>query len=195
MLTMLSVFCLVSFAQSSVTGIVKDKTGEPIVGASILIKGTSTGTVTDINGGKTTATLSVKYGQNVAPSIVWVGYDIDKRQTYAAGMTCDLIVKAPLAIADFKVNIISETLNADQLTSVGLASEFSLVNDTQFFESLGGLGFPTGDAVYGQSEVNLSISNFLSVLAMLGPGEHDFEMSVTDKEGNTTTKTVMFRFN
>lgn len=50
MLTMLSVFCLVSFAQSSVTGIVKDKTGEPIVGASILIKGTSTGTVTDING-------------------------------------------------------------------------------------------------------------------------------------------------
>lgn len=152
-------------------------------------------TVTDINGGKTTATLSVKYGQNVAPSIVWVGYDIDKRQTYAAGMTCDLIVKAPLAIADFKVKIISLTLNADQLTSVGLASEFSLVNDTQFFESLGGLGFPTGDAVYGQSEVNLSISNFLSVLAMLGPGEHDFEMSVTDKEGNTTTKTVMFRFN
>lgn len=50
MLTILSVFCLVSFAQSSVTGIVKDKTGEPIVGASILIKGTSTGTVTDING-------------------------------------------------------------------------------------------------------------------------------------------------
>ena len=31
MLTILSVFCLVSFAQSSVTGIVKDKTGEPIV--------------------------------------------------------------------------------------------------------------------------------------------------------------------
>jgi hypothetical protein len=30
---------------------------------------------------------------------------------------------------------------------------------------------------------------------MLGPGEHDFEMSVTDMEGNTTTKTVMFRFN
>ena len=50
MLTMLSVFCLVSFAQSVVTGIVKDKTGEPVVGASILIKGTSTGAVTDING-------------------------------------------------------------------------------------------------------------------------------------------------
>lgn len=152
-------------------------------------------TVTDINGGKTTVVLTVKYGQNVSPSIVWVGYDIDKRQTYSPGMTCDLNVKAPLAVADFKVKIISETLNADQLTSVGLAAEFSLVNDTQFFESLGGLGFPVGDAVYGKTELNLSISNFLSVLAMLGPGEHDFEMSVTDMDGNTTTKTVMFRFN
>ena len=152
-------------------------------------------TVVDANGGKTTATLTVKYGQNVAPSIVWVGYDIDKRQTYAPGMTCDLKVKAPLAVADFKVKIISLTLNADQLTSVGLADEFSLVNDTQFFESLGGLGFPVGDAVYGKTDIDLSISNFLSVLAMLGPGEHDFEMSVTDMEGNTTTKTVMFRFN
>ena len=152
-------------------------------------------TVVDANGGKTTATLTVKYGQNVAPSIVWVGYDIDKRQTYAPGMTCDLKVKAPLAVADFKVKIISLTLNADQLTSVGLADEFSLVNDTQFFESLGGLGFPVGDAVYGKTDIDLSISNFLSVLAMLGPGEHDFEMSVTDMEGNTTTKPVMFRFN
>ena len=152
-------------------------------------------TVTDINGGMTTVVLTVKYGQNVTPSIVWVGYDIDKRQTYSPGMTCDLSVKAPLAVADFKVKIISETLNADQLTSVGLAAEFSLVNDTQFFESLGGLGFPVGDAVYGKTELNLSISNFLSVLAMLGPGEHDFEMSVTDMDNNTTTKTVMFRFN
>lgn len=152
-------------------------------------------TVVDANGGKTVAKLMVKYGQNVAPSIVWVGYDIDKRQTYTAGMTCDLKVKAPLAIADFSVKIISLTLNKDQLTSVGLTDEFSLVNDTQYFQSLGGLGFPTGDAVYGKTDIDLSISNFLSVLAMLGAGEHDFEMSVTDMEGNTTTKTVMFRFN
>lgn len=49
-LMLFSVFCLVSFAQNAVTGIVKDKSGEPIVGASIIIKGTSQGTVTDING-------------------------------------------------------------------------------------------------------------------------------------------------
>ncbi len=151
--------------------------------------------VEDENGGKTTATLTVKYGQNVAPSIVWVGYDIDKRQTYVSGMTCDLVVKSVLTIADFRVKIISNTLTPEELSSVGLAAEFSLVNDTEYFESLGGLGFPTGDAVYGKSEVNLSITNFLSILSMLGAGDHDFEMSVTDMEGNVTTKTVMFRFN
>lgn len=151
--------------------------------------------VEDENGGKTTTTLNIKYGQNVAPSIVWVGYDIDKRQTYVSGMTCDLVVKSALTIADFSVKIISNTLTPEELSSVGLAAEFSLVNDTEYFESLGGLGFPTGDAVYGKSEVNLSITNFLSILSMLGPGDHDFEMSVTDMEGNVTTKTVMFRFN
>lgn len=151
-------------------------------------------TVTDDNGGKSVATLSIQYGQNVAPRIVWVGYNIDERQTYATGMTCDLNVTAPLGIADFKVKIISETLTPEELAGVGLAGEFSLVNDSQYFESLKNLGFPVGDEVVDKTELQLSITNFLSVLNMLGAGEHDFEMSVTDAEGNTTTKTVMMRF-
>ncbi|MBO5882756.1 MAG: DUF4493 domain-containing protein [Alistipes sp.] len=167
---------------------------------------TYTITVEDANGRKTVAELKINAGQNVAPKIVWVGYNIDERQTYIAGMTCDLTIKAPLTIADFTVKIISETLNASQLAAVGLASEFSLVKDEQYFIALGGdpnadneekregLGFPVGDEVLGQTELNLSITKFLGVLAVLGPGEHDFEMSVTDVEGNTTTKTVMFRF-
>ena len=98
-------------------------------------------------------------------------------------------------------------MNASQLEAVGLASEFSLVKDEKYFIALGGdpnaadeekregLGFPVGDEVLGQTELNLSITKFLGVLAVLGPGDHDFEMSVTDAEGNVTTKTVMFRFN
>jgi TonB-linked SusC/RagA family outer membrane protein len=40
-----------SFAQSTkVTGTVTDEKGEPIIGASILVKGSSTGTITDIDG-------------------------------------------------------------------------------------------------------------------------------------------------
>ncbi len=151
-------------------------------------------TVTDVNGAHTTATLTVQYGQNVAPRIVWEGYDIDKQQTYFAGMTCDLTITAPLTIADLRVKIISATLTPEELAGVGLAGEFSLVNDTQFFESLKNLGFPVGDEVAGKAELNLSITNFLGVLNMLGAGEHSFEISVTDAEGNNTTKTVMMRF-
>ncbi len=154
-------------------------------------------TVTDINGGKTTKTLAIKYGQMVIvpPSIVWTGYDITQRHTYATGMTCDLVIAAEGGIADFIVEIISNDLTNDELQDVGLAAKFSLVNDTQFFGSLASLGFPTGDAVKGAKELKLSITNFLTVLSMSFPGDHDFKMSVTDAAGQTSTETIMLHFN
>ena len=154
-------------------------------------------TVTDTIGAKTTATLTVKYGQNVSPKIEWVGYDIDQRQTIKTGDTCMIRVTAPLAIQDFEIEIVSNALTPEELQGVGLAAEFSLVNSTEMFTSLSGLGFPVGDQVYNQtliSEDQLNISNFLGVLGMLGAGDHDFVMTVTDMEGNATTKTVMMRF-
>ena len=153
-------------------------------------------TATDENGAHTTVTLTIKYGQNVAPQIIWVGYDIDKRQTIKSGDTCMIRVVAPLAVKDFEVAIVSEKLSAD-LPGMGLATEFSLVNSTDMFDKLINLGFPTGDAVYGQtliSEDQLNISSFLGLLGMLGAGDHDFVMTVTDMEGNVTTKTVMMRY-
>ena len=154
-------------------------------------------TVVDVIGARTTVTLTIKYGQNIMPQIAWVGYDIDKRQTIGATDTCMIRVTAPLAIEDFEIEIISLTLNAQELEAVGLAAKFSLVNSTEMFTALSGLGFPVGDEVYNQtliSEDQLNISNFLGVLGMLGAGDHDFVMTVTDKEGNATTKTVMMRF-
>ena len=41
---------LVGFAQKTVTGTVKDAAGEPLIGVSVMIKGTSTGAMTDIDG-------------------------------------------------------------------------------------------------------------------------------------------------
>ena len=154
-------------------------------------------TVTDENGAHATATLTIKYGQNVAPQIAWVGYDIDKRQTIKSDDTCMIRITAPLAIQDFEIEIVSATLNAQELQAVGLAAKFSLVNSTEMFTSLSGLGFPVGDEVYNQtliSEDQLNITSFLGILGMLGAGDHDFVMTVTDMEGNATTKTVMMRF-
>ena len=57
-------FALDVWAQTTISGLVKDETGEGIIGASIMEKGTSNGTVTDFDGNfklqcKPGATLAV----------------------------------------------------------------------------------------------------------------------------------------
>ena len=44
--------------QKAITGIIKDVNGEPIIGANVVEKGTTNGTVTDIEG---------RFSLNVAP--------------------------------------------------------------------------------------------------------------------------------
>ena len=54
----------------SVSGIVKDVTGEPLPGVNIMEKGTTNGTITDVDG---KFTLSVK-GTNAVLTVSFVGY-------------------------------------------------------------------------------------------------------------------------
>ena len=53
-----------------VTGVVKDEKGEPVIGANVVEKGTTNGTVTDLNG---------QYSLDISPSAVlmvsYIGYD------------------------------------------------------------------------------------------------------------------------
>lgn len=47
-------FCVGAYAQQiTVTGSIKDNAGEPIIGGNVMVKGTSNGTVTDLNGNYT----------------------------------------------------------------------------------------------------------------------------------------------
>lgn len=66
-----------SFAQSTITGHVKDAAGEPVIGASVLINGTSNGTVTDLDGN---FTVNVQPGAPL--TISYIGYQ--KQQVAAA---------------------------------------------------------------------------------------------------------------
>ena len=60
------------FAQQiSLRGEVKDVDGEPIIGASVMIKGTTEGTITDVDG---KFTLDLKRGETlIVSSISYVG--------------------------------------------------------------------------------------------------------------------------
>ena len=66
----LSVSCLLAYAQQTVSGTVIDDAGEPLIGVSIQVKGTTTGSITDFDGNFTL--------DNVAPSDIlvfsYVGY-------------------------------------------------------------------------------------------------------------------------
>ena len=50
MALLLSVMCFMAYAQKTVTGTVKDATGEPMIGVSVIVDGTSIGGVTDFDG-------------------------------------------------------------------------------------------------------------------------------------------------
>ena len=82
---MLGLFLSVSaFAQSTITGQVKDATGEPVIGASVLINGTSNGTMTDLDGN---FSISVQPGATL--TISYIGFQ--KQQVAAAnGMVITL---------------------------------------------------------------------------------------------------------
>lgn len=68
----LAVFLLVSmyaFAQNMVTGIVKDKTGTPLIGVSVVEKGTTNGSITDTDG---KYAITVSQGKTLVFS--YIGY-------------------------------------------------------------------------------------------------------------------------
>ena len=51
MMALIWMFATELYAQNvTVSGIVKDPTGEPVIGASVTVKGTNMGTVTNIDG-------------------------------------------------------------------------------------------------------------------------------------------------
>ena len=48
---LLSMICLFAFAQGKqIQGVVKDATGEPMIGVNVLVKGTANGSITDLDG-------------------------------------------------------------------------------------------------------------------------------------------------
>lgn len=93
----------IGFSQKEVSGKVKDASGEPIIGANVLVPGTDLGTVTDIDGN---FVLSVPNGTNTL-QISYVGYttlDVDISQssvvdvTLTEGAVLDEVVVTALGI-------------------------------------------------------------------------------------------------
>lgn len=95
--------------QKNISGVVKDSSGEPLIGVSVLIQGTTQGTMTDIDGN---FTLEVKPGETL--EISYVGFQkqtltVDAKNHYAVTMKEDSKALDEVVVVGFgtqkKVNL------------------------------------------------------------------------------------------
>ena len=85
---LMSVFCFLAYAQKTVTGTVKDATGEPMIGVSVVVDGTSNGGVTDLEGRFNVQ----KVPNNGVLRFSYVGFK-DQKVSVAGKSTLDVIMK------------------------------------------------------------------------------------------------------
>ena len=79
-----------------ITGIVKDQNGEPIIGANVVEKGTTNGTVTDIDG-----KFSINVALDATLTVSYIGYRAvtTKRKDFTGSVSSVKMENSPLALA------------------------------------------------------------------------------------------------
>ena len=193
-----------AFAQSKITGVVKDSTGEPIIGASVTIKGAQgVGAVTDIDGnfsltvpsgkkqllvsyigftpqtvdvnGKNTFTIVLKEDNQTLNEVVVVGYGTMKKSDLA-GATGSM---------DEKKMICSIITNLDQSLGGRVAGVTSMATS-------GAPGSSTSIRVRGQATINAGAEPLYVVDGVIWNNSNSSGSSVGlgDALGNGSVSTV-----
>ncbi|MFV0592307.1 MAG: TonB-dependent receptor [Draconibacterium sp.] len=151
LLAVFSLFSLATYAQGTITGVVVDaETNEALIGASVVLEGTTTGTVTDIDG---SFSLAVKTS-NLNILVSFIGYSTQTiTTTVSSNQTKDL---GTIELASDAVGI-SEVM---VLASVGIQRKtpvaISSLNAELITEKIGTQEFPevlqTTPGVYATKE-------------------------------------------
>ncbi len=109
MLVLVSIFLpVMAFAQKAITGQVLDNLDEPIIGASILEKGTSNGTITDLDGN-----FNLSVANNATLVVSYIGYAT--QEIPVAGKST------------FKIILKEDTEQLDEVVVVGYGVQKNLV--------------------------------------------------------------------
>ena len=135
-LVVLSVCTTLAMAQGKVSGTVVDATGEPVIGASVIVQGTTTGTVTDIDGAFTINNVPSKGNLVVS----FIGYKsqtmpIDGRASYSVTLQEDNALLEEVVVVGYGVQRKSDVTGA--LTRVG-EKELNVKPVSNAFEALQG---------------------------------------------------------
>ena len=103
-----------AMAQRTVTGTVSDTKGEPMVGASILVKGTTTGTISDVDG---------KYSLKVPESATTLSFSFAGFQSIDIALGTSNIVDVSLEESVLQEVIITALGISKQSKSIGYATQ------------------------------------------------------------------------
>ena len=153
-------------------------------------------TVTDMQGNTITKSLKFLAQESTPedssiPTITSETLDLNNSNVITDDIVATVNINAPNGIKNFVVDIISEQLTKEMLQDVGLDATFDLANPGNLGEALTELGFPTGDAVLGKTNLTFDITDFMPLLVIF-PGQHQFKLTITDMKDNTVSQSLTF---
>ncbi len=153
--------CAYSFAQTTVSGTVKDDSGIPIPSANVIVVGTSTGTVTDFDGN---FSLTVDQNPPFSLQASSVGFESSIMQVTANGQTLDFVLKegttldevvisasrtperifeSPVTVERFGLKEIQTTASADFYDGLENLKGVDVNTNSLTFKSVNTRGFAT----------------------------------------------------
>ncbi len=157
----LLLFCVCSYAQTTITGTVNDDSGMPIPGANVIIKGTTTGTVTDFDGGFSlttnqnppftlqvssvgfeTFTQEINSSNQKLEVILKEGNALDE-VVISASRTPERIFESPVTVERFGIKSIKNTPSSDFYGGLENLKGVDINTNSLTFKSINTRGFAT----------------------------------------------------
>lgn len=154
-------FCGLTYGQTTVSGSVKDDSGQPIPGANIIVVGTSTGTVTDFDGnfaltysqnppfsiqassvGFESVTIEVTSNNQVLDFTLKEGTSLDE-VVISASRTPERIFESPVTVERFGLKEIKNTASADFYDGLENLKGVDVNTNSLTFKSVNTRGFAT----------------------------------------------------
>lgn len=158
---LLLLFCVFSYAQTTVNGTVTDDSGQPLPGANVIIVGTSTGAITDFDGtytitssqtppfsiqvssvGFETVTKEVTTNPQTIDFILKEGNELDE-VVISASRTPERIFESPVTVERFGIRDIKNTASSDFYDGLENLKGVDVNTNSLTFKSINTRGFAT----------------------------------------------------
>ena len=154
-------FCVSTYAQTTVKGNVTDDSGQPLPGANVIVVGTTTGTVTDFDGN---FTLTVNQDPPFSIQISSVGFESSTQEVTSNNQTINVVLKegneldevvisasrtperifeSPVTVERFGLKEIKNTASADFYDGLENLKGVDINTNSLTFKSINTRGFAT----------------------------------------------------